>query len=225
VSKNRFHTASPSEDYITYYGPTFTLDDHSGSSVTLFDWNGGAITLKGKGFAFTGDHEIVRGTVSSIVFGNEEGAIFARSTGHNFRIAEAAGDDGLSIGELISAMLAKNDVITGSKDSDILYGEFGNDRIDAGAGNDTVYGQLGDDKITGGKGRDLFVVGIWNGHTVITDFDANGGGEQQDYMYAYGHDFEEKKKGKDLLLIFDDDTRVTLLGVSKAEFDSSDFGI
>lgn len=225
MSKIQYFVAGPSEDYSLYYGPDFFIGEHSGSSVSLLDGNGGMVTLKGKGFAFSADYEMVRGTVTSVIFGNEEGAIFARSTGHNFKIAEAAGASGtkdLTIDELTWAMSRENDLMLGSNDAEILQGFRGNDTIKAGGGNDTIYGDQGNDRITGGSGSDTFVVAGWDGHTVITDFDANGGGALQDYMVSYDDSFTEKQKGKDLLLIFDADTRVTLLGVSKNDFDSAD---
>jgi len=50
---------------------------------------------------------------------------------------------------------AGDDVITGSSQSDQLFGEDGNDDVDAGAGDDYLNGGLGDDTICGEDGNDF----------------------------------------------------------------------
>jgi Ca2+-binding RTX toxin-like protein len=58
--------------------------------------------------------------------------------------------------------------VTGSLQADILLGSSGNDKLDGGLGNDTL---------TGGAGQDAFVFKKGYGADVITDFRAQGAGQ------------------------------------------------
>ncbi|MBY6233761.1 beta strand repeat-containing protein, partial [Halomonas sp. DP4Y7-1] len=49
--------------------------------------------------------------------------------------------------------------LTGTADSDRLYGYGGNDTLNAGAGNDILRGGAGDDSLSGGDGDDLLIGG------------------------------------------------------------------
>jgi hypothetical protein len=74
--------------------------------------------------------------------------------------------------ELMSLLLAGNDVIQGSAFNDTLQGLDGNDIINGGARLDTLYGGAGADTLTGGLGKDVFAYEITSDadNDVITDF-------------------------------------------------------
>lgn len=48
-----------------------------------------------------------------------------------------------------------NDVMTGFKGADVIFGNAGNDFADAGSGTDFVFGNEGDDRLRGAAGRDV----------------------------------------------------------------------
>ena len=99
-----------------------------------------------------------------------------------------------------------NDIITGSKKKDKLYGNGGNDlisggkgndRIDAGKGNDivdggkgndTIYGYSGKNTITGGKGNDK----IYSGTGADTFVYAKGAGKDTIYNANSGDKIQYK---------------------------------
>ena len=226
MSKTQFYAASPSDDLFQHYQYEFTVDVHSSSSVTLLDGHGGKITLSGNGIVFDADKDMIQGTVTSVSFGNVDGAVFAKSTGNNIRVASLDEDDsGLAYVDFLEAIHTKNDVILGSNEADYLYGLNGSDRIDGRGGNDNIFGDSDGDRLTGGKGSDQFSFTLGSGKVVVTDFDAVGGGDKQDYLYAYGNPYTVKKKGDDLVVTIDNDTQVVLLSVSKKDFDAGDFMI
>jgi Ca2+-binding RTX toxin-like protein len=77
--------------------------------------------------------------------------------------------------DLIEALLAGNDTITGtSKSSNDLYGGAGNDRITGNIGNDELYGGEGNDSLNGGTGNDDLYGSSGN--------DTLDGGADNDYL-------------------------------------------
>jgi hypothetical protein len=82
--------------------------------------------------------------------------------------------------------------------------------------------------MTGGSGSDhfFFTHDGKGGTDVITDFDAKGGGDNQDYIAT---SFEEvlsiKQVGDDLVLDYGDGDTLTLLDIDKSDFGKSDFHI
>lgn len=71
---------------------------------------------------------------------------------------DAKGDTYVSI-ENISGS-AFNDVLTGNKSANAIFGVAGADTIDGGAGKDTISGGLGKDALKGGAGKDFFLFDV-----------------------------------------------------------------
>ena len=69
-----------------------------------------------------------------------------------------------------------DDIMTGSKLANTIYGLQGNDRLEGGDGNDDLYGQEGNDKLYGGEGRDALHGGTGN--------DQIWGGDNEDELYG-----------------------------------------
>lgn len=85
-------------------------------------------------------------------------------------------------------VLAGNDTVIGSADSELILGNEGQDSISGGDGNDSLFGGKGNDQLfgdagddflsgdqgndtlTGGQGRDTFALAIGGGLDIITDF-------------------------------------------------------
>ncbi|MGB0322824.1 MAG: S8 family serine peptidase [Luminiphilus sp.] len=83
---------------------------------------------------------------------------------------------------------ASNDDITGSNNSDMLYGGRGSDTLDGAGGNDELYGGRGSDTLIGGAGDDRMYFG---GEAFINESNLSGdkafGGEGNDTLVI---DFE-----------------------------------
>jgi hypothetical protein len=86
----------------------------------------------------------------------------------------------------------------------------------------------GNDRITGGGGSDVFLFQSGTGTTfndgrdIITDFDANGGGSDQDYLF-WDDVVDIRKSGKNTVVEYGDGDTVTLLDVKRSQIDVDDF--
>jgi len=100
----------------------------------------------------------------------------------------------LSLGQLTNIpggawVLAGNDTVIGSTDSELILGNNSQDSISGGEGNDTLFGGKGNDQLsggagddflsgdrdidtlTGGQGSDTFALSTGGSLDIITDFD------------------------------------------------------
>jgi len=85
--------------------------------------------------------------------------------------------------------------------NDNIAGRSGNDQLSGGAGNDTIAGDIGDDLICGGEGDD-FLLGNRSDDEVYggKGNDQLYGGEQNDVLYGgYGNDYVSGDEGSDIL--------------------------
>lgn len=142
------------------------------------------IVLNGTGFEYT-DGWITAGTITKINFENSDKASLISVTQGTFdaaKIIEALHDKGVE--KALQIALSKADTFVGSANGDALYGFGGADNIKGNGGNDILAGGKGDDMLYGGTGSDIFVFNKGDGHDTIRDFDADGGGLNQDYIDA-----------------------------------------
>ncbi len=83
---------------------------------------------------------------------------FARSAIKSIVVSAKQGNDSISIGMVVGAMVDGgdgDDTIIGGDANDVLIGGWGNDRLEGGAGNDKLGGGVGNDYLLGGAGKDL----------------------------------------------------------------------
>ncbi|RCW80816.1 beta strand repeat-containing protein [Paracoccus lutimaris] len=118
----------------------------------------------------------------------------------------------------------RNDVVIGAAGNDVLYGGTGNDTLDGGTGNDVLWGQAGNDILTGGTGADQFVFQAGYGSDQIRGWE-NG----SDHIVIRGgttydefSDLTIRSVGGHAVVSFGG-TSITLVGVSVAQVDASDF--
>jgi Ca2+-binding RTX toxin-like protein len=125
---------------------------------------------------------------------------------------------------------AGNDAITGTSLStssslnDVIDGKGGNDTLAGGNGDDRLIGGAGSDSLTGGAGVDTFVFGSNEGSDTIADF-ANGS-EQIDISLTSAAgiaDLAITSSVDGWAVITIDSTVITVVGVTAASIDSSDF--
>jgi Ca2+-binding RTX toxin-like protein len=159
-----------------------------GNEAVTFYGNGGDDSLTGG----DGNDTIWGGDGIDVVTGGAGVNVlymWVPATGHGVAVdlRKASGqvlDDGFGHIETVVGFRdvlggAFNDSITGSDDSNWLYGDLGNDRISGGGGDDTVEGNGGNDTLSGGAGVD----GLWGGlgRNLLT------GGADADYFYFVDH--------------------------------------
>lgn len=211
----------------------FTDMDNSGNekAVYLDDFNGTSLVMKGKNFAYL-DGELLKGTVESIVFKDEDGNTTATINGLDLKaktmhsLATADGDQNLY--EFLKKAFSGDDEFTGTKNRDFAWADGGNDVIKALGGADSINGMGGNDVMTGGGGSDhfFFLHEGKGGKDVITDFDATGGGNNQDYIAANFDDvLSIKQVGDDVVIDFGFGDTLTLLDMEKKLINEGDFHI
>lgn len=173
------------------------------------------------------DGSIDGGKVNAVTFYDDRtDSICAKVTGLSFNAVQL--DAFLRANQthhFVEKIFSRNDTINGSKlDDGSLDGYNGSDRINGKAGNDVINGNGGNDRMTGGVGSDLFVFQDLSGRDAITDFDAKGGGLDQDYIQADVDDIRMiVKSGHDAIIKFVGGDQVTLLDVRPADITPDDF--
>jgi Ca2+-binding RTX toxin-like protein len=209
-----------------YDEQTLALDPEWTSTFASYtdSARGSRIVLEGSGLTY-GTDRITGGTIDKITFENSDGGAMVTMTAGDFdakTISHILTDvNGVEI--FLDKIMSGKDTIVGSGIDEFLSGGMGNDKVDGGKGDDTLYGGKGNDRLHGGAGSDTF--DFSPGKDVIDDFDANGGGKKQDYINAHRSDVAIAKSGHDVVLEFDDGSKLTLLDVHKSDITGADFHI
>jgi Ca2+-binding RTX toxin-like protein len=169
-------TGSVNQDWIYGWGGDDTLSGNDGNdSIIAGD---GADTLNGDAGDDTlrggdGDDVINGGEGDDRIFGDAGADTVDGGEGHDYvdyrassdgvtiSLSGSVGTGGLAEGdtltniERIHGSSSGDDTLTGSDNSDWLYGWGGNDALLGGDGKDYIYGGNGDDVIIGGDGGDV----------------------------------------------------------------------
>ncbi|MDR4308274.1 hypothetical protein IHQ68_16775 [Chelatococcus sambhunathii] len=124
---------------------------------------------------------------------------------------------------------AGNDAFVSFGGDDTLKGGEGKDKFDGGDGDDKINGGAGNDKLTGDDGNDVFVFGTGSGSDKILDFEGGKGkGDVIDFHSGQFSSFAEvldaaKEKGDNVVIKFDDGSKLTLVDTSLDDLHKSDF--
>ncbi|KZL07656.1 VCBS domain-containing protein [Pseudovibrio sp. Ad14] len=116
--------------------------------------------------------------------------------------------------------------VIGSDAAEVLLGGAETDIINGNGGNDVITGGTGDDQLNGGEGSDIFVFAAGDtGHDVLADFDAADIIQVETALFA---DFTAvmaaaEDSGSNTVITIDEDTSITLQGVTTAELQQDDF--
>ena len=120
--------------------------------------------------------------------------------------------------------------LDGRGGNDTLLGRGGSDQLLGGEGNDKLDGGFGDDVLSGQGGLDKFIFKGNFGHDTITDFDASKGAEDINLRGVSSIvNFVDLKNnhmsqvGADVVIDAGGGNVITLLDVSLAQLDKSDF--
>ena len=128
-----------------------------------------------------------------------------------------------------------NDRAFGGDGNDALWGGNQNDTLEGGAGHDTLTGGMQDDVLTGNAGNDIFVFVDGDGRDTISDFEALNGSERIDLSgvtaiaglaaldLAHSFTGAAVQSGANVVINTGGGNAITLLGVSIADLDESDF--
>lgn len=139
------------------------------------------------------------------------------------QIKGGSGNDAIT-GTSLAASSSLNDVIDGQGGNDTLAGGSGNDSLLGGAGDDKLIGGVGSDTLTGGSGVDTFVFGSNEGSDTIADF--ADGSEFIDISLTSAASIADLTITSSVdgwAMITIDSTVITVVGVTAASIDSSDF--
>lgn len=224
-----------------YFDQYVQLSDGYTTKRAIFEDSieGTKLVLSGKGFEYdmSGD-TLIAGTITAIFLKNAQGENYlslsdlkanvagfyeAYDQGHpDFLLAYLlrAKDTltGSNIADTIDGYAGRN-TIHGGGGADTLQGNDAADRLFGDGGNDALFGAGGNDTMTGGKGSDIFWFTGVTGDDVITDFDAKGGGNLQDYLkFTELTEFTIKRAGDDVLITFADGDSIRLLDVAMKDF-------
>ncbi|ANT62663.1 hypothetical protein AYJ57_20010 [Salipiger sp. CCB-MM3] len=120
------------------------------------------------------------------------------------------------------------DVVFGDKDNDEIFGKKNNDTLSGGGGSDRIDGGPGDDTLVGGKKGDIFIFS--KGRDTVHDFNAYSRHEDIDLSgTTWIRNYKDITKnhltqvGENAVLDDLEGNTLTLIGVSLADLDRSDF--
>lgn len=214
---------------------TYRVDEFGTPTVLTDAADVRTMTSSGVLSAGVGSDQVVGSTGVDLLYGNTE----------NDTLSGGAGNDIIFLGQNDGPATAHPDLGTvrqrqgeevafGGTGDDILYGNFGADRLSGGvgddelyggqdndtlvggAGDDTLFGNRDDDSLTGGIGSDSFIwVPSSGGNDVVTDFSAAEGdriGITTGQSYTVG----TSGAGYVQLQAAASDSTLTLIGVSDA---------
>ncbi|MDK3018340.1 M10 family metallopeptidase C-terminal domain-containing protein [Pseudodonghicola flavimaris] len=132
--------------------------------------------------------------------------------------------------ENLMATTGDGQVLGGNVLDNVITGRGGDDALYGGRGDDTLDGRRGDDLLNGGEGDDLFLFAAGFGQDRIADFHAGASGEADVISISSDliADFADLLSrtadvGADTVITVNASNSITLLGVQKADLDSSDF--
>lgn len=204
------------------YPEVMAASDQTSKGFELHDPDGNYlnyIEVHGTGLKYKSGY-LVSGTITSVEFKTGDGDDYLDITGIGRKI-----DAKMDLAEISPLDLwffadKGNDKILGSSGNDVLYSTEGKDVINGYSGDDTlIQGGSAKTVMTGGKGSDTFVF-YGSKKMVVTDFDAVGGGANQDYFYIPNTDAKPRiyQDHHDTVLDYGHGVTIRLEDVSRKDF-------
>lgn len=186
--------------------------------------SGNRIVLEGTKFSYDGD-VLVGGTINDVTFRGSEGGDFATITNADYDAETLAGiltNNGVQ--DMLRKAFKADDLLIGSAARDVLWGAAGDDTLRGRGAGDALEGGKGNDSLVGGKGSDTFIFDNGDGKDRVLDFDATGGGKDQDYIGVQSmDDFTIRRSGSDTVVDFGNNDTITLVGVHRSDVSHADF--
>jgi Ca2+-binding RTX toxin-like protein len=187
------------------------------------------MVFQGRGFKYE-DGALVGGMVNKITYQDENGVDLAVYKGLNANIARAKATPELGLQDFL---LKGDDILTGSRETEFLYGGPGDDIIKGLNGDDNIIGGRGDDTVSGAMGEDKF--NFLNGagpigNDVITDFEPGlvvAAGVVQDLLIV--DELPDLSKmmqvGANTIIDMGDGFSITLRNVLISDISADDFDV
>jgi len=222
-SGNAWDSAQSALYSFNYAAFDWYLKDFSKSTVVLgvvdADYE---LFITGSGFQQK-KGELTGGTITEMQSLDATGDLWASITNASYEIKKGFPVDRFDI--FVRALLNKADKVTGNENADQLFGFGGNDTIWGMGGDDTLVANRGRDTLTGGEGSDTFFFfqAGKNSKMVVTDFDADGGGLDQDYLWFEGKAWNAFQVGEDTKIEIDGGGTVLLRDIDRGEISVLDF--
>ncbi|UVC12416.1 hypothetical protein IHQ71_30920 (plasmid) [Rhizobium sp. TH2] len=186
---------------------------------------GSAIVIQGKNLKLD-DGFIDSGTITKVTLMNGDGTAFQIHSGFKVNADHVWVDStpaDFTVALLVTAQFRATKHI-GAEIDDTIVAYTGNDILLGRGGSDTLAGGRGNDRLTGGEGSDTFVFNVEGiGRDRILDFDADGGGSDQDYIKGTFADATVTQDGANTVLDFGDGDVLTLLNINTAQISGADF--
>lgn len=233
MARIKFTTLLPEGAFFTQqYPASMYASEQSASGFELHDVDGdylNYIEVHGRGLKYKNGY-LVGGTVTGLDFKNGDGDDYVVVSGARQKVNGSY--DISAFNATFAFMLATDgkDTALGHAGDDILYAGLGDNTLKGFAGDDMLLSSTGGrDVMTGGAGSDIFVLAAAK-KLVVTDFDAVGGGVDQDYfcmMMTEGLDLRIYQNRRDTVLDYSDaasgqHATVTLKNVDRADFSLTD---
>jgi Ca2+-binding RTX toxin-like protein len=228
MGKISFKALIPDDTYVLQeYPELMVATNPTKTGFDIVDPDGGYlnhIQVHGHDLAYKNGF-LVKGTITRVEFLDGDDLPYLTMTKLNIKA-----DGNLDLANInpttqFEFFTAGSDMVTGSTESDTLVAFGGTNTIKGLDGDDTLVSS-GRDTLTGGLGSDIFAFApqyvIANNRSVrVTDFDAVGGGADQDYVY-----FDQAEIGtpriyadhRNTVLDFGQNYTVTLVGVDRGDF-------
>jgi hypothetical protein len=172
---------------------------------------------------------LVDGTITDVEFKNGLQNDYVTFKNINVEIEQKLDISNLPMFNFHEMILSGNDRVNGSLESDVLYGGTGKNILNGLNGNDTLIGGERD-TLTGKQGSDIFCFfsNDVSKRVVVTDFDASGGGTNQDYYY-FDEGFQTapriyESRGN-TILDFGGRHTMTLVDVERGDISTEDFKV
>ena len=194
-----------------------------GDKVTVADASGNELEFSGAGLDWT-ETGLIGGTVREISLSNADGRELFEIKGVELAatVIQAEFDTG-GLDAVLTAVLAGDDRVKGSKGNDWLIGLEGDDKLEGDKGDDHLTGGAGDDLLIGGHGSDVFVFEEDGSQDYVKDFNL---GKKGNDVIAVDADLVDlatwAQDGKDLVVSFGGEGSIVLKHVSEADF-SADY--
>ena len=163
------------------------------------------LVYEGRNFKYE-DGRLNSGIIEKVSLLDSDGTVVQTITGMKIDAGQLAG---ATLEEFTSSLVTRlyfgGMKFVGSEVEDSLSGSVGKDVLIGKGGDDQLGGGGAKDKLVGGTGSDSFIFSVDMGQDTIKDFDADGGGNLQDYIQAAFADVDSiTQDGKNTLVDFGD---------------------
>jgi Ca2+-binding RTX toxin-like protein len=173
------------EEYYTASVDTDDLFIGSGSKTKMVAVDTSSLdklVYEGRNFKYE-DGRLNSGIIEKVTLLDSDGTVMQTITGMKIEAGQLAGDTLAELtGSLVTRLSYGGMKFIGTNVEDDLTGSVSNDVVIGKAGDDELSGRGGRDILVGGPGSDIFQFTVGMRRDTIKDFDAQGGGNLQDYI-------------------------------------------